>query len=76
VALEMRETGRSDNDLFDRLAADPRLGLSRDELEDLVTSPIELAGTAPSQVAALFAAVGNIAAKHPEAAGYQPGAIL
>ena len=26
VALEMRETGRADNDLLDRLAADPRLG--------------------------------------------------
>jgi adenylosuccinate lyase len=76
VALEMRETGRSDNDLFDRLAADPRLGLSRDELETLVTAPVELAGTAPSQVAALFAAVGKIAVRHPEAAGYQPGAIL
>jgi adenylosuccinate lyase len=76
VALEMRETGRSDNDLFDRLAADPRLGLSRDELEALVTAPIELAGTAPSQVAALFAAVGKVAVRHPEAAGYQPGAIL
>ncbi len=29
VALEMRQ-GRTDNDLFDRLAADPRLGLTRD----------------------------------------------
>ena len=29
VALAMREQGSADNDLFDRLAADPRLGLSR-----------------------------------------------
>ena len=32
VALEMREQGAADNDLFDRLAADPRLGLTRDEI--------------------------------------------
>ena len=32
VALELRESGRADNDLFDRLAADPRLGLTADEL--------------------------------------------
>jgi adenylosuccinate lyase len=76
VALEMRETGRNDNDLFDRLAADDRLGLSRAELESLVTAPIELAGTAPSQVATLVAAVEAIAAEHPEAAAYRPGQIL
>ena len=29
VALDMRQ-GQADNDVFDRLAADPRLGLSRD----------------------------------------------
>jgi adenylosuccinate lyase len=76
VALEMRETGRNDNDLFDRLAADDRLGLSRTELESLVTAPIELAGTAPGQVATLVAAVEAIAAEHPEAAAYRPGQIL
>ncbi|MDT4910263.1 MAG: adenylosuccinate lyase, partial [Pseudonocardiales bacterium] len=31
VALELRK-GQTDNDLFDRLAADPRLGLSRDDI--------------------------------------------
>ncbi len=76
VALEMRETGRADNDLFDRLAADDRLGLSRDELAALVNDPLELAGTAPSQIASLVAAVEAIAAAHPEAAAYRPGQIL
>jgi adenylosuccinate lyase len=76
VALEMRETGRSDNDLFDRLAADQRLGLTREKLDALVTTPLELAGTAPSQVVTLVKAVEAIAAKHPEAAAYQPGKIL
>ncbi|MET1005640.1 MAG: adenylosuccinate lyase, partial [Propionibacteriaceae bacterium] len=76
VALEMRETGRNDNDLFDRLAADDRLGLTRPELEALVTEPLELAGTAPHQVATLVKAVDEIAAQHPEAAAYEPGQIL
>jgi adenylosuccinate lyase len=76
VALELRETGRSDNNLFDRLAADERLGLSRDELEALLSAPLQLAGTATSQVAALVAAVQAIAQEHPAAAAYRPGAIL
>jgi adenylosuccinate lyase len=76
VALEMRETGRSDNDLFDRLAADDRLGLSRDALTALVSEPLELAGTAVAQVATLVSAVEAVAEEHPEAAAYRPGQIL
>ena len=72
----MRETGRSDNDLFDRLAADDRLGLSRDALAALVSEPLELAGTAVAQVATLVSAVQAVAEEHPEAAAYQPGQIL
>jgi adenylosuccinate lyase len=76
VALEMRESGRSDNDLYDRLAADNRLGLTRAELGSLVATPLELAGTASSQVTSIVAAVDAIAAMHPEAAAYRPGQIL
>ncbi len=76
VALEMRESGRSDNDLFDRLAADPRLGLTRAELDKLVTSPLELSGTAGHQVEVIAAQVEVIAAAHPEAATYTPGEVL
>jgi adenylosuccinate lyase len=76
VALQMREAGRNDNDLFARLAADERLGLSRDELEDLVGSPLDLSGTAAHQVQVLAARVGTIAAAHPEAAAYVPGEVL
>ncbi len=76
VALEMRETARSDNDLLDRLAADPRLGLNRDQLDALVTTPLELAGIAPQQVATIAARIEKIAAAHPEAAAYRPGLVL
>ncbi|HEY6683710.1 MAG TPA: adenylosuccinate lyase [Propionibacteriaceae bacterium] len=76
VAVEMRETGRSDNDLLDRLAADPRLGISRAELDTAIANPLELAGTAGQQVATLAAQIEKIAASHPEAAGYRPGPVL
>ena len=76
VALEMRETGRVDNDLLDRLAADPRLGISRAELDAALSNPLELAGTAGQQVATLAAQIEKIAASHPEAAGYRPGPVV
>jgi adenylosuccinate lyase len=76
VALQMRVTGRSDNDLLDRLAADPRLGISRAELEAAIANPIELTGTAGQQVAALAAQIEAIAAAQPEAAAYRPGPVL
>jgi adenylosuccinate lyase len=76
VALQMRETGRSDNDLLDRLAADPRLGATRAELEAAIANPIELTGTAGQQVAALAAQIEAIAAAHPGAAAYRPGPVL
>ena len=76
VALALRESGRSDNDLFERIAEDQRLGLTRDELGASVARPLELTGTAAAQVAAVVAAVEKVAAAHPEAAAYQPGRVL
>jgi adenylosuccinate lyase len=76
VALQMRETGRADNDLLDRLAADPRLGITRAELEAAITDPIELTGTAGQQVATLAAEIEKLAAAHPDAANYRPGPVL
>lgn len=75
VALEMRE-GLQTNDLLDRLAADERLGLTRDELGALITQPLELAGTAGRQVDAVAQQVGVIVAANAEAAAYRPGAVL
>lgn len=76
VALQMRETGRSDNDLLDRLAVDPRLGVTRAELEATVADPMELTGMAGQQVAALVDQIEAIAATQPEAAAYRPGPVL
>ncbi len=76
VALEMREKGLARNDLLDRLAADPRLGLTQADLETLVAEPLAMAGTAQAQVAAIVAEVEKIAAEHPAAAAYRPGDVL
>jgi adenylosuccinate lyase len=76
VALDMREKGRTDNDLLDRLAADPRLGVTRAELDAALANPLELAGTAGQQVTTLAAEIEKVAAAHPHAAAYRPGPVL
>ncbi len=76
VALSMREKGASRNDLFSRLAGDPRLGLDRAHLDSLVRAPLEFTGAARAQVGAVVARVDEIAAAHPVAAAYTPSPIL
>lgn len=75
VALDMRE-GAAENDLLDRLAADQRLGLSRDELDRAVADPLQLAGEAKHQVERVVERVGVLATMFPEAASYVPGDVL
>ncbi|MET3962246.1 adenylosuccinate lyase [Marmoricola sp. OAE513] len=75
VALEMRQ-GLDKNDLFDRLAADTRLGLTRDQIAALVADPIEFTGAAVDQVQAVVRRVEEIVKADPDAAAYAPGAIL
>ncbi len=76
VALEMRETGRKDNDLFDRLAADARLGLTREEIAGLATDPLDLTGTARHQVTRIAGRIQTLVDAHPDVAAYVPGAVL
>ncbi len=76
VALAMREKGAADNDLFDRLAADGRLQLSRVEIDALVADPSAFVGAAPAQVAAVAEQVAAVVARYPQAAAYAPAPIL
>lgn len=76
VALAMRERGQSTNDLFDRLAADQRLRLSRDEIDALVADKSAFTGLASAQVATIVAQIEKIVAQHPNAAAYKPEEIL
>ncbi|MEU4156117.1 adenylosuccinate lyase [Actinoplanes sp. NPDC026670] len=76
VALAMREKGVAVNDLFDRLAADERLQLSRGEIDTLVADRAAFVGAAPAQVRAVADRVAEIVAQHPSAAAYAPAPIL
>lgn len=75
VALAMR-AGAVTNDLYDRLAADARLGLTREQLDAVVVDPLELTGSARDQVDTIAARVGELAVRFPEGAAYRPGAVL
>jgi adenylosuccinate lyase len=76
VALAMREKAVADNDLFDRLAADARLGLSRAEIDSLVADRAAFVGAASAQIEAVAARVADVVAQYPDASTYLPAAIL
>jgi adenylosuccinate lyase len=76
AALRLREEGAEGNDLIERLAADPRLGLAPDELADVLADPLDFVGAAPRQVAQVVARVEALVDADPTAAAYRPGDIL
>jgi len=76
VALAMREQGSEGNDLIERLAGDPRLGLDRALLDDAMGSPLGFVGNAVPQTAQFVAQVGELVARYPEAASYDGEEIL
>ncbi|MFM8861950.1 MAG: adenylosuccinate lyase [Acidimicrobiia bacterium] len=76
AALRLREQGAEGNDLVERLAADPRLGLGADELAGVLATPIDFVGRAPQQVDAFVARVAALCAADPAAAAYRPADIL
>jgi len=75
AALDMR-AGQVENDVFDRLAADPRLGLDRAAIEALVSEPIAFTGAAVAQTQEVCRRVAEVVARHPDAAAYAPGGIV
>ncbi len=76
VALAMRQEGQAHNDLLARLATDPRLGLDRAALDHILAEPLSFVGVAQRQVEQFVAQVGEVVARHPEAAAYMPGSML
>jgi adenylosuccinate lyase len=75
TALAMRQ-GQADNDVFAKLAADDRLGLTQAQLDSLVAEPISFTGAAVAQVQAVVRGIEALVQAHPEAAAYAPGEIL
>ena len=76
AALRLREEGAEGNDLIERLAADPRLGLGADDLAGVLAAPIDFVGRAPSQAEAFVATVAELVGADPVAAAYRPDDIL
>lgn len=76
VALEMRERGLADNDLFDRLAADARLPVTKQDLLEAAERPLGLTGLVRKQVADFAERIETIVEENPEAANYQPAPLL
>jgi adenylosuccinate lyase len=75
TALSMRK-GQAENDVFAKLAADDRLGLTSEQLASLVAEPITFTGAAVAQTQAVCRAVAVLVERHPDAAAYSPGEIL
>jgi adenylosuccinate lyase len=76
VGLAMREQGAQRNDLFDRLAADPRVPLDRARLDELLADRVSFTGMAGDQVSEIAARVATVADRFADAAGYSPEPIL
>ncbi|WP_459589591.1 adenylosuccinate lyase [Corynebacterium camporealensis] len=75
VALNMRENG-ADQDLVQRLAADERLPLDEQALNDALADKHTFIGAAESQVSQVLNRIQNLVDEHPQAANYTPGEIL
>lgn len=77
VALEMRgDSGGDGKVVLQRLAYDGRLGLSLEQLEQLIAKPIEFTGVAREQVAQIAQKVSKLVSENPEGANYRPEPIL
>ena len=75
VALNMRENG-GEQDLIDRLAADDRLPLTKQQLDDALVDRHAFIGAAESQTHRVIDRVRALVAQYPQAANYVPGEIL
>ncbi len=75
TALAMREKG-AEPDLLGLLAADPRLPLDASVLEAALADRASFTGAAADQVDRVAATVAALVDTYPEAAAYNPGAIL
>jgi adenylosuccinate lyase len=75
TALAMREKG-AEPDLLGLLAEDPRLPLDAATLEAALADRASFTGAAADQVDRVVADVSALVDAYPEAAAYNPGAIL
>ncbi len=70
TALDLRQADADFEPLVDRLANDDRLPLDTEDLRKLLGNPLELAGRAPDQTAAVVARITALCNQYPAAATY------
>jgi adenylosuccinate lyase len=75
-ALGMREMGKVENDLAERLGRDERLPLSTSEICAILEKSEDFVGLAREQADAFVASVGGIAERYPEAASVKKERML
>lgn len=75
VALNMRENGGG-QDLIQRLAADERLPMTQEQLDEALADRHAFIGAAESQVSRVLNRVEDLTNRYPNAAAYTPGEIL
>lgn len=76
TVADLRTGAVEKNNLLDRLAEDGRLGLTREELGEILKKGDKEVGAAKSQVKFFSGEVRKLERKWPQAAGYAPGGIL
>lgn len=76
VAKGLRNGELVHNDLMDRLAGDPRLRLSKEQITAAVHEGTRLTGMAREQVDHFVKEANRLADRFPEAAHYKPATIL
>ena len=76
VSDDLRRGAISQNDLLDRLGADNRLKLTREEIQEIYDANAGDTGMAGDQTDAFCAMVQELAKAYPAGVGYTPGAIL
>ncbi|KAA1260373.1 Adenylosuccinate lyase [Rubripirellula obstinata] len=76
AALAMREQGRDDNDVIERLAGDDRIPMDLSQLQSAIGAPIEFIGNSQNQISKVMSRIETITNQHPDAAAYRPGSIL
>jgi adenylosuccinate lyase len=76
VSRDLRSGRIRHNDLVERLARDSRIGLTQEQLRDLLQAGERFAGAAQAQADAFVERVAAVVRDIPGAARYRPGPIL
>jgi adenylosuccinate lyase len=76
AARDLREGRLGESDLLARLDADPRIGLSREEIEGLLTADARFVGAAGVQIDAVLAEIETLTSEVEGAREYLPDDIL